>query len=154
MAKDVKLSKSVLSALVYILVGVLFCVFKSQVLSWLMTAVGVILIVYGIYALVSLKKTTEAVLYMAVGAVILLGGWLFVQITLIILGVAVLIQGAVDLVNALKSKVTAAILSSVLTIVIGLLLIMCKFVMLDWFFIVIGVIFIVDGVSTIFGIKK
>ncbi len=154
MAKDIKLSKSALSAIVYIIVGILFCVFKTQVLSWLMTAVGVILIVYGLYALISLKRTTEAVLYMAVGAIILLGGWLFVEIALIILGVAVLIQGIVDLSTALKSKSTPAILSAILTIVVGILLVLGKFLMLDWFFIVLGVIFIVDGVMTLFGMKK
>lgn len=154
MAKNLKVNSSVLAAIVYILVGILFCVFKTQVLSWLMTAVGVVLVVYGLYYLLSLKKTTEAVLYMAVGAVILLGGWLFVEIALIILGVAVLIQGVIDLSYALKSKVTASILSAILTIIVGLLLVLGKFIMLDWFFIVLGVIFIVDGVMTLFGIKK
>ena len=38
---------SFLTAILYIVIGVMFIVFKAQMLDWLMTAAGIVLIVLG-----------------------------------------------------------------------------------------------------------
>ena len=79
-------NNSLLNALLYIAVGILFCVFRSSMLNILMTVVGVLFIVYGIVSIVN-KDTVTGVVSIAIGAIIILGGWLFVEIILIIFGI-------------------------------------------------------------------
>ena len=86
---------------------------------------------------------------------IILGGWLFLEIVLLVLGVVLVVKGILELVACLRfSKINiVALLAAILTIVIGVLLIVSKWQVTDTFLIVIGVILIVDGVFMFFGKK-
>ena len=91
----------------------------------------------------------------AVGALIILGGWLFVEIILLILGIVLCVKGVFELLACFGfPKISIiALLSAVLTIVCGVLLIVSKWEMVDSFLIVIGVILILDGIFMFFGKK-
>ena len=152
--KTKKVNSSLLTALMYIVVGLLFCIFRASVLNWLLTIVGVLFIVLGV--LDALNKNWVPA---AIGAIIILGGWLFVEIVLIVFGVLIALKGVTSLMDALKprKKSIADIVFAGLTIFVGVMLVVSKWLMLDWFFIVLGIVFIVDGILELCGkqlIKK
>ena len=149
MAKKKNSNAAQITALLYIVIGALFIIFKAGVLNWLMTAVGVLFIVNGIIDITK-ERTVNDIVNIAIGAVIILGGWTFVEIVLIVFGVLLALKGLLDLFAALKAKKLFPILSSILTIVAGVLLVLGKWVMLDWFFIALGVLLVIDGLVALF----
>lgn len=146
MAKSKKyVGNNVVYALLYILIGVLFIVFKNSILGWLMTIAGVVFIALGVLDILH-KNITLGVIEAVIGIVIILGGWLFVEIVLIIFGALLIVKGATDLIKQLQGRKNAVkIIVAVLTIAVGILLIVSKWVALEWFFIVLGVMFIING---------
>lgn len=148
-----KVSNSVMYAVLYILIGVLFIVFKSSMLNWLMTIAGIVFIALGIYDIIK-KNMTNGIIEAVIGVVILLGGWLFVEVVLIIFGALLCVKGVSDLIAAFQgSRNVMNIIVAILTLVVGILLIVSKWVMLDWFFIVLGGVFIVEGGLQLLGNK-
>lgn len=152
MAKKLKISDNTVAAILYILVGVLFCIFRAGMLSWLLTAAGIVFIVMGVLDILK-KNLVNGIVEAVIGVVILVGGWAFVNVALIIFGALLVIKGVLDLLAAIKAKAgIMTILAAAVTAVVGVLLIASKWVMVDWFFIVMGVILIVDGAMLL--IKK
>lgn len=149
-----KFNSNLTSALMYIILGVLFCVFKATVIDWLMTVAGILFIVFGVLDLVK-GATTSGVINVAIGAVILIGGWFFLNVVLLVFGILLAVKGTIALINSLKAlnKSFLDILFSALTIVVGVMLIASKWALVDWFFIVMGVMFIIDGVLELLGKK-
>ncbi len=141
---------NVVYALLYILVGVLFIVFKNSILNWLMTIVGVVFIALGVIDIIH-NRYTNGIIEAVIGIVIILGGWLFIEIILIVLGALLIVQGVVDFVKQLQGHKNALkIIVAVITIALGVLLIVSKWLVVDWFFIVVGVVFILDGAFALF----
>ncbi len=157
MANKMKFSKDnpLVNAILYILVGVLLCIFRASVLDWAMTAIGIVLIVVGVLEAIQ-GELIEGIVTAAIGAVVILGGWLFLGIILLVLGVALAVKGVLELIKALGSKKLSipALVSSVVTVVIGVMLAIGNWVLIDWFFIIIGVILIVDGALAALGMIK
>lgn len=143
-----------LTSLVYIVVGLLLAIFRGDVISWMMTAAGVLLIVFGVIGIVK-GNTVYGVIGLVVGILIIVCGWAIVDIAITVLGVLVAVKGFVDLVEALRVKKhnTLPIIYAVLTIVAGILLAVSKWLLLDWFFIIVGVLLVVDGVFGLLGKK-
>ncbi len=146
MAKSKKhVGNNVVYALLYILIGVLFIVFKNSILGWLMTIAGVVFIALGVLDILH-KNITLGVIEAVIGIVIILGGWLFVEIVLIIFGALLIVKGATDLIKQLQGRKNAVkIIVAVLTIAVGILLIVSKWVALEWFFVLLGIMFIING---------
>lgn len=145
-----KVTNNMVYALLYVIVGILFIVFKSGMLNWLMTIIGVVFIALGVYDIIK-KNITNGIIEAAIGVVIIVGGWVFVEIVLIVFGALLIVKGATDLISLFKgSKDVVSIIVALLTIALGVLLIVSKWVALDWMFIVIGVVFIVEGAFSLF----
>ena len=152
MAKSInKQTSQLLIALAYLIIGVLFIVFKSGivglVLEIALTILGVLFIVKGILDIVNNKKTTEGIIQIVIGAVIIVLGWTIVEIILLVLGVLIVIKGVLDLINASNTKKLTPIIYAVITIVVGVLLVIGKFASAaDILFIIIGVVFVLDAI--------
>lgn len=146
-----KVSNGVVYALLYIVLGVLFIVFKSGMLNWLMTIAGIVFIALGIFDIIK-KRLTQGIIETVIGVVIIVGGWLFVEIVLLVFGALLIVKGVTDLIKACqsKSKDFSKILCAVITAIVGILLVVAKWVPLDWFFIVLGAVFIIDGLFALF----
>ena len=144
---------AVINAVIYAVLGILLCIFRGQVLGWLLTAAGVYFIVMGIIALVN-KNYPIGGIQIGIGAIIILGGWLFVEIVLIVCGVLCIVRGVMQLIAAINANSITGMIYAALTIALGVVLVVCKWVMIDWFFIVIGIILIVDGVSALIAALK
>ena len=147
-------SNKTIQAIAYLVIGVLFCIFQAGMLNWLMTAVGVVLVVMGITDALS-KNYVSGAIKIAVGLLIALGGWLFVGIILLILGIIVIVNGAKQLIEALKAKNknTKDLVISIITIVFGAMLVVSKWAVIDWLFIIIGVLIALEGVLMLLGKK-
>jgi len=145
---DKALVTNILVAAVYIILGILFCTFKAQVLGWLIWIVGILLIVQGAVDLIAYRKTTPAVIEIVLGVLTIVCGNVFVQVVAIVLGIVVILYGLSGLVTNSKNIFSLAL--NLLTIVAGVLLVLNPNGAIEWMFIVLGVLLIVDGVIALF----
>ena len=144
--------KNNLTAILYVVIGALLCVFRAGLLGWAMTAIGVILIAAAVLNFISMNVVGGAI-SLALGLFVILGGWLFLEILLLVIGILMLANGVRQLL-ALKGKQTAlTYVRAALPAVFGLLLIFSKWAMMDWMFLIIGVLVLVDGVLMLMGKK-
>ena len=148
-----KLSNDFIMAILYVVIGALLCIFRAEVLSWIMTAAGVLFVVAGVIDIVKYKNKTGGIINIAIGVVILVAGWLLLELALIIFGVLIVINGVKELLEVKKSKNIMPYVAPIVTIVVGALLVVAQWIVFDWFFIAIGVIFIVNGVLALLGKK-
>ncbi len=144
MAKK-KMNADLFSALLYIIIGLLLVIFRSQTLGWAMTIAGVIFVVSGVLELVK-KNWTGGAISLIIGIAILVLGWAAAQIVLLVLGVLIAIKGALALIDVLKRRKKNALdlVFPVLTIVVGVLLAVGNG--LDIMILIVGILLTIDGV--------
>ena len=148
-----KTNSELFSALLYILVGVLLMVFRSQTLGWAMTIAGVIFLVSGILDLVK-KNWTGGAVSMIIGIAILALGWLAATIVLLVLGILIAVKGVVALLEVFKTKKMNAldIVFPALTVVVGVMLAFGRG--LDIMILIVGALLAIDGVLGLVGSLK
>lgn len=148
-----KTNSELFSALLYILVGVLLMVFRSQTLGWAMTIAGVIFLVSGILDLVK-KNWTGGAVSMIIGIAILALGWLAATIVLLVLGILIAVKGVVALLEVFKKKKMNAldIVFPALTVVVGVMLAFGRG--LDIMILIVGALLAIDGVLGLIGSLK
>lgn len=140
------LGSAIVTAIAYIAVGVCFCIFKAGILSWLMTIVGLLFIIQGVIKIINDPlKQTQGIASVIVGAIVLLGGWLFVSLAMLIFGIVLAACSIARLTTSGEGRRNTAVFYNILTLVAGICLIISPWAMLDWLFIVIGVLFILKG---------
>ena len=143
-----KSDSAVASALLYVILGVLLIVFKSQTLGWAMTIAGAVFIISGVLDLVKGNVAGGAV-SLIIGIAILVLGWTAVTIVLLVLGILMAVKGLVSLIQALKRKKKniLAIIFALLTIIAGGLIIFgYASAIIDTVLLVAGILLVVDGV--------
>ncbi len=140
----------ILMALLYILIGVLMCIFKTSILGWIMTAAGVLLIVFGALKILKHNDLVVGIVYIVVGVAIIVSGWSLVWLALLVLGVLLIVYAAIDFFGAGKHGLFALI-KLIVSVAVGVMLIVNGFTSLDILFIIIGVILIVDGILYLLG---
>lgn len=141
-------SEKLISALLTILLGVLFMIMKSDVVRVAMTILGFALIVIGILNLVD-KYVAPAVVKIVLGALIVLCGWLIAAAVLYIVAALLLIYGILDLYMRIKAGIKFVNFNTLLfyakPILMILLAILLLFNKLDWIFIVAGICAVLEG---------
>ena len=150
--KMVASNKFVLACL-YIAIGVLLCTFRATMLNWLLTIVGILMVAYGIFEIFK-KNLTEGVVCIGIGAIVILAGWLFVEVAMIVFGVSIIIYGVLGLIDSLNAKNVKSIASSSITILLGILLSVGYWLMKDWFFAVLGILFVANGILMFSNTRK
>lgn len=145
-----KKNSELVSAVLYIIIGVLLVIFRSQTLSWAMTVAGVIFVVSGIIDLVR-KNYVGGAVSLVIGIAILILGWLAVEIVLLILGILIAIKGVFALIEALKKSKKNALdlVYPILSIVLGVMLAFGNG--LDVIIIIVGILLAIDGVLALIG---
>ena len=140
-----KSNNELISALLYIILGVLLIIFKGATLGWAMTVAGIFFIISGVLDVVR-KNMTSGAVSLIIGIAILVLGWLATQIVLLVLGVLIAIKGVLALVDAFKrsNKNALTVIFPVLTVVIGLAIAFGNGV--DIILVVCGVLLAIDGV--------
>ena len=142
MAKQ-KNQNNLLTALLYIVVGALFCVFQDQIVGWILTAVGVVFIIDGIAKIVN-KNVTNGIVQIVIGALIITFGWTLLWVALLVFGVLLIINCIQDYSKSRKS--TTDLIRLIVGLIVGALLATNGFATISWLFVVIGVILIIKGV--------
>lgn len=152
MAKK-KSQSELISSLLYIIIGVLLVIFRSQTLGWAMTIAGIFFIVSGVLDLVRLNFAGGAV-SLIIGIAILVLGWVAAAIVLLVLGILIALKGIIALVDVLKKKrkTVLEVLFPIFSIVVGLALAFGNG--LDIMIIVTGVLLIADGAIGVLGAVK
>ena len=151
MKKKNKNNNVYLMPILYIVIGALFCVFKADVIGWIMTIAGVLFIVNGIIQIVH-KEVTTGVINIVIGAVIITFGWTLLWLAMLVFGILLIVSSIVNYLDNKKNNV--AILKLVISVIIGTLLITNGFATISWLFIAIGVILIVQGILYLIPIFK
>ena len=148
-----KTNSELFSSLLYIIIGVLLVIFRSQTLGWAMTVAGIVFVISGILDLVK-KNWAGGAVSLIIGIAILVLGWVAAQIVLLVLGILIAIKGIVALIDVLnkKNKNVLEIIYPILSVVVGLLLAFGN--ALDIMIIIVGVLLIVDGAIGLIGSVK
>ncbi len=148
-----KINSELFSSILYIVVGVLLAIFKSQTLGWAMTFVGVFFIVCGVLELVK-KNWTGGAVSLCIGIAILVLGWLAAKIVLLVLGILIAVKGVMALIDVFKkeNKNALEIVFPILTVVVGLALAFGNG--FDILITIIGVLLAIDGVLGLVGCLK
>ena len=142
--KSKKVANALIYALVYILIGVLFLIFKAAVAVWCVIAIGVLLIVQGVLDMVN-RRLVQGILEAVIGVLAIVFAAAITKYAIIVLGVILLVWAVLRLFdNSRKTGLT--LLYIVGAAVIGVLMIINAFAVLDWFFLVIGILLIVEGI--------
>ena len=138
------------SSLIYIIIGLLLVIFKSQTLGWAMTIAGAVFVVSGTLDLLK-KNYLGGGINLVIGLAILSLGWTAATIVLLVLGILIAVKGVADLFAALKQKKPAIkdLLFPIISIVVGLLLAFGNG--LDILIVITGILLIVDGVVGLLG---
>ena len=148
-----KQNNELISALLYIIIGVLLVVFKAQTLGWAMTIAGIFFVISGALDLIR-KNYAGGAVSLIIGIAILVLGWLAVEIVLLVLGILISFKGIVALLAVFKRKHNNAldIIFPVLTVAVGLMLAFGNG--LDIMIVVTGVLLAIDGVLGLIGAMK
>ncbi len=147
-----KRTEKIVSAGLTIALGVLLILLKADIISILMTVLGVGLIALGVMDLVH-KLVPPAVVKLVSGAVVILCGWIIVSAVLYIVAAMLLVVGIILLYEKIKGKVSFSskwktlcdYAVPVLFILIGLCLLFNQGNTVNWVFIISGIFTVVEG---------
>ncbi len=139
----------IISAAALIIIGVLMCIYKQQVIQWLMLILGIMLIVKGVLDFMS-GLTIIGGFEIVLGILTLVFGFAFVQIAVIVLGVILALYGVSGLMYGGFRNLFTLIYCIVL--IVGGVMLACNYSQaIDWIFIVVGVMLILEGILSLFG---
>lgn len=111
------------SALLYIVVGVLLVVFRSDMLELALKIVGIVFAVAGILDLIR-KNWISGAVSVVIGVVVVLFAAFLIDFVMLVIGILIVIKGIVSLLGACvcKSKDILAYVFPVLTVISGCVL--------------------------------
>lgn len=155
-----KKSEQLIQAILTIVLGVLFMVFKSDIIGIAMTVLGVALIISAVVDLVH-KQVAPCVIKAVVGVVIIVFGWTLMSAALYIMAALLLIYGILLLYQTIKDnkRIENAdkilrFVKPILYIVISVCLLFNQGGTIAWVFILSGVFFIVEGIISLVQYSK
>lgn len=148
-----KQNSELFSSVLYIVIGALLAIFRSETLEWAMTIAGIFFIVSGALDLVKQNWAGGAV-SLGIGLAIILLGWLATKIVLIVLGILLAVKGIVALIEVFKSGLKNALqlVFPIITVVLGIMLAFGSG--LDVMILIIGILLAIDGVIGLVGALK
>ena len=154
-------SNKLISAVLTVVLGLLFLVFKSAVIGWAITVFGVAIIAMGVLDILK-KNLVPGVVRAAIGVLVILLGWLLLDIALIILGVVLLAYGALQVLEILKEKGNKGSVMELLlqyaqpaiNVIIGICLLFARGEMINIVCIIVGIIFFIQGILALLDFLK
>ena len=148
-----KKNSELFSALLYIIIGILLVIFRTQTLGWAMTIAGIFFIVSGALDMIK-KNYAGGAVSLIIGIAILVLGWVATAIVLLVLGILIAIKGIVALIEVFKQSKKNALdfVFPVLTVVVGVMLAFGNG--LDIMILIVGILLAIDGVLGLLGALK
>jgi len=148
-----KITNKLIMGILAVVVGTMLIIMKGEVLSIALTLLGVTAILMGVLD-IARNSGSSGIMKLIIGAAIILFGWLFVDITLIVIAVLMILFCGMNLIGSLKTD--GYPMSAVQTIrtyakpVIGLLAGICLLFnrggTVAWVFTVVGIVFVIEGI--------
>ncbi len=141
------------SSILYIVVGVLLAIFRTETLKWVMIVVGALFIVTGVLELVK-KNWAGGAISLVIGVALVVLAGFFVNIALIVLGVLIAIKGIISLVDVIKRGMKNALelIFPILAILVGIGLAFGPLASI--LILIVGILLAVDGVIGLVGALK
>ena len=141
------------TSILYIIIGVLLIIFRSETLGWAMTVAGAFFVMSGVLDVLK-KNYTGGGINLFIGIAILILGWIVAGIVLLVLGILIAIKGAVALLEVLKSKKPEIvdIIFSACTVLAGIMLAFGNG--FDILIVITGVLLAIDGAVGLLGSMK
>lgn len=154
-------SNKLISAILTVVLGLLFIVFKGGVIEWAMTVFGVALIVMGVLDVLK-QNVVPGVVRAAIGVLVILLGWLLLDVAMIILAVVLIAYGVLQVLEILKEKgnnksVVELILQyaqPAINVLIGICLLFARGSVVNVICIIVGVIFLIQGILALLDFLK
>ena len=145
-----KSNSELFSSILYIIIGILLVIFRSETLNWAMTIAGIVFLISGILDLVK-KNWAGGAVSLIIGLAVLILGWAATQIVLLVLGILIAVKGIVALINVLKKGAgnVLEVIYPIISVVVGLMLAFGN--ALDILILICGIFLIVDGVLGLIG---
>ena len=141
------------TAVLYIIIGALLIIFRSQTLGWAMTIAGLFFVISGVLDVFK-KNYAGGAVSLIIGIAILVLGWVATAIVLLVLGILIAIKGVVALFDVFKKKKPCAldVVFPILSIVVGITLAFGNG--LDIVIVITGILLAIDGVLGLVGSLK
>lgn len=141
------------SSILYIVVGVLLAIFRTETLKWVMIVVGALFIITGVLELVK-KNWAGGAISLVIGVALVVLAGFFVNIALIVLGVLIAIKGIISLVDVIKRGMKNALelIFPILAILVGIGLAFGPLASI--LILIVGILLAVDGVIGLVGALK
>ncbi len=142
----------IITSVVIIAVGVLFAIFKSDVFRILLTVIGALVFLLGVFEVVRRIRLWEGIVEMLIGAFVIVGAWLLFNVAALIAGIGMLIAAAIRLYDFIKSgkkiKVYVIDFVGILCLIIFGALLVAGYAaaILDMLLLVSGILLIVWGI--------
>ena len=148
-----KSNSELFSSILYVIIGILLVIFRSETLNWAMTIAGIVFLISGILDLVK-KNWAGGAVSLIIGLAVLILGWAATQIVLLVLGILIAVKGIVAFINVLKKGAdnVLEVIYPIISVVVGLMLAFGNG--LDVMIIIVGVLLAVDGVIGLVGSLK
>lgn len=146
-------SDKIITAVLTIILGLLFIILKGEIIGITMTVLGVGLIISAVIDAVH-RLYTVAIVKAVVGILIIIFGWVLVSAVLYIFAALLLIYGIVILCYMVKCRfrgftktdTVLKYLEPSLCIVIAVFLLFNQGGTINWIFIVVGIALILEGI--------
>ena len=98
-----KRNTELISSVLYIIIGILLVIFRSETLSWVMTAAGIFFIICGVIDIIG-KNFVNGAVSLIIGIAILVLGWTLAKIVLLVFGILIAIKGLILLFEVIQKK--------------------------------------------------
>lgn len=152
-----KNSNKMITAIVAIVVGIMFIVMKGEIVSLALTLLGIAAIVMGILDIVK-QETKIGVVKLICGALVITFGWLFVNVALTVIAVLLIVYCVGNLASNLKIDGYAmsgvqkfrTFFKPLTGLVAGICLLFNQGGAVAWAFVITGLIFIADGIMMLY----
>lgn len=152
-----KKSEKIISAVLMMVLGIMFIILKDKFIGLLMTVAGISLIVLGVVDIVE-NSIPPAVIKIVSGILVILCGWVVVEAVLYILAGVLLVFGILLLYDEIKNKGGCDTLWQtllqyavpVICIAIGVLLLFHRGEMMEIVLIISGCLIFVEGGIVLF----
>ena len=143
----------VVSSVIFIALGVMLMILKGEVISVMLTILGITALVLGVMDLVD-SRTTSGITKIVIGLCVIIFGWMFVNLAFYILAAVLLLQGISQIVSIYKySPVNLTTKERVIlcfkpavTVIAGACLLFNQGGAIAWIFWVVGILLVVEGI--------
>ena len=147
-----------ITALALIVIGVMCFIFRTGMLSVLITVIGAVLIATGLYDIFVRKNTFLGIAEAVAGAIAVIFGWTLVGAALVIIGIVFVLYGIYLIFAAINSGVMKSgsaaakivvVSKPVVMVALGILLVTSYKAMADAMMIAVGVLAVTGGVLSL-----